>query len=254
MPTWLASQWVEATAPKVPMISGRVVNMLGGSLAGKPMVAMRSTGIGAVPAGLAGNVVAQHRGRVNPAGAKAMLVAVVGPSGAGKDTLMGLARAKLAGDARFVFVRRAITRPAGAGGEDHRALDAAAFAAERDAGGFALWWDAHGLSYGVPRAIEGDLAAGRVVVANLSRGVLAEAATRYRLRVLVITAPVAVLTARLAARGRESAADIAVRLAREMTLPAGLDVATVMNDATPEEGAARVLDALTRAAEDARRS
>jgi ribose 1,5-bisphosphokinase len=70
----------------------------------------------------------------------------------------------------------------------------------------------------------------------------------------VITAPVAVLAARLAARGRESAADIAARLAREMMLPAGLDVATVMNDATPEEGAARVLDALTRAAEDARRS
>jgi phosphonate metabolism protein PhnN/1,5-bisphosphokinase (PRPP-forming) len=198
--------------------------------------------------------VAQHRGRVNPAGAKAMLVAVVGPSGAGKDTLMGLARARLDGDARFRFVRRAITRPAAAGGEDHRALDAHAFAAERAAGGFALWWGAHGLHYGIPSDIEDDLAARRVVVANLSRGVLDEAAARYRLRVLVITAPPEVLAARLAARGREEAADIAARLAREATLPAGLDVATVMNDATPEAGAARVLEALSRAAEDARRS
>jgi phosphonate metabolism protein PhnN/1,5-bisphosphokinase (PRPP-forming) len=200
------------------------------------------------------DVVAQHRGRVNPAGAKAMLVAVVGPSGAGKDTLMGLARARLVGDARFVFAQRAITRPAEAGGEDHRALDAPGFAAERDAGGFALWWEAHGLSYGIPRAIEGDMAAGRVVVANLSRGVLAQADARYRLRVLVITAPVAVLATRLAARGREDAADIAARLAREAALPGGLDVTTVMNDATPEDGAARVVAALTRAAEDARRS
>lgn len=183
-----------------------------------------------------------------------MLVAVVGPSGAGKDTLMGLARARLAGDARFVFAQRAITRPAGAGGEDHRALDDAGFAAERAAGGFALWWEAHSLSYGIPRAIEHDLAERRVVVANLSRGVLAAAASRYRLRVLVITAPVAVLAARLAARGREDAADIAARLAREATLPAGLDVATVMNDAAPEEGAARVIAALSRAAEDALRS
>jgi phosphonate metabolism protein PhnN/1,5-bisphosphokinase (PRPP-forming) len=183
-----------------------------------------------------------------------MLVAVVGPSGAGKDTLMGLARARLAEDARFVFARRAITRPAQAGGEDHRALGEAAFAAEREAGGFALWWEAHGLSYGIPRGIEDDMADGRVVVANLSRGVLAEAAARYRLRVLLITAPVAVLAARLAARGREAAQDVASRLAREMTLPAGLDVATVMNDARAEDGAARVLEVLTRAAEDARRS
>ncbi|WP_244406941.1 phosphonate metabolism protein/1,5-bisphosphokinase (PRPP-forming) PhnN [Roseomonas fluvialis] len=182
-----------------------------------------------------------------------MLLAVVGPSGAGKDTLMGAARARLAGDARFVFVRRAITRPAGAGGEDHRALSAPEFAAERAAGGFALWWEAHGLSYGIPRSIEDQMAAGRVVVANLSRGVLAEAAARYPLRVLVITAPIAVLAARLAARGREDAADIAARLARESALPPGLDVVTVMNDATPEEGAARVVAQLTRAAEDARR-
>lgn len=183
-----------------------------------------------------------------------MLVAVVGPSGAGKDTLMGLARARLDGDARFRFVRRSITRPAEAGGEAHHAIDAAAFAAARAGGGFALWWEAHGLSYGIPRDIEADLAARRVVVANLSRGVLAEAAARYRLRVLNITAPAGVLAMRLAARGREAAKDIAARLAREASLPAGLDVAEVMNDATPEEGAARVLAALSRAAEDARRS
>lgn len=183
-----------------------------------------------------------------------MLVAVVGPSGAGKDTLMGLARARLDGDPRFRFVQRAITRPAEAGGEAHRALDAAAFAAEREAGAFALHWVAHGLAYGIPRDIEADLAARRVVVANLSRAVLAGAAARYRLRVLNITAPVAVLAARLAARGREAAADIAARLAREAPLPHGLDIATVMNDATPEDGAAQVLAALSRAAEDARRS
>lgn len=183
-----------------------------------------------------------------------MLVAVVGPSGAGKDTLMTLARAHLAGDDRFRFVRRAITRPAESGGEDHRALDIAAFAAERDAGAFALWWGAHGLFYGIPRGIEADLAARRVVIANLSRGVLAEAAARYRLRVLNVTAPPEMLAARLLARGRETAGDVAARLARESALPPGLDVATVTNDASPEDGAARVVAALSRAAEDARRS
>jgi ribose 1,5-bisphosphokinase len=91
-------------------------------------------------------------------------------------------------------------------------------------------------------------------VANLSRGVLAEAAARYPLRVLVITAPAAALAARLAARGRETAEDVAARLKREMTLAPGLDIVTVMNDGTPEHGAARVTAMLTRAAADARRS
>jgi ribose 1,5-bisphosphokinase len=176
-----------------------------------------------------------------------MLVAVVGPSGAGKDTLLAGARARLAGDARFRFVRRGITRPADPGGEDHDPLTQTAFARLRDAGGFALWWEAHGLLYGIPRDIEADLAAGRVVVANLSRAALPDAA-RYPLRVLEITAPAPLRAARLASRGREDAADIAARLAREAALPPGLDVATVMNDADVGTGVARVLEVLSRAA------
>ena len=180
-----------------------------------------------------------------------MLIAVVGPSGAGKDTLMAGARAALAHDVRFRFVRRAITRPAEAGSEDHEALSDADFAARRAVGSFALSWDAHGLHYGIPRDIEEDIAARRVVIANLSRAVLPEAGARYRLRVLNITAPMEVLAARLAARGRETAADIAARLAREVALPDGLDVERVMNDADVAEGVARVLAALNRAASDA---
>ena len=42
---------------------------------------------------------------------KGCFVAVVGPSGAGKDTIMDAARVALAGDTRFHFVRRIITRP-----------------------------------------------------------------------------------------------------------------------------------------------
>jgi phosphonate metabolism protein PhnN/1,5-bisphosphokinase (PRPP-forming) len=172
------------------------------------------------------------------------VVAVVGPSGAGKDTLMAGARAALAGEPRIRFVQRAITRPAEAGGEEHRALTEAAFAAERAAGGFALHWPAHGLLYGIPRDIEADLARGHVVVANLSRAVLAEAASRYPLLVLEITAPPALLAARLAARGREDAADVAARLAREAAVPAGLAVHRVLNDGTVAAGIARVVAAL----------
>ncbi len=177
-----------------------------------------------------------------------MLVAVVGPSGAGKDTLIAGARARLGPDPRFRFVRRGITRPASARGEDHEALDRDAFLRRRNAGGFSLWWEAHGLLYGIPRDIEADLAAGCCVVANLSRGVLAEANSRYPLLVLEITAPTAVLAARLAARGREDPDTIAARLAREAPLPASIRVCRVVNDGLPEAGAARMAAVLLDAA------
>jgi phosphonate metabolism protein PhnN/1,5-bisphosphokinase (PRPP-forming) len=183
-----------------------------------------------------------------------MLVLVVGPSGAGKDTLLAAARARLAGDTRFHFVYRVITRPADAGGEAHEATSETDFVAREAAGSFALSWRAHGLSYGIPAEIADDIARGRVVIANVSRGVIADAMRRFPVRVIEITAPTAILAARLAARGREGAADVMNRLARSVALPEGVEIVQVMNDAAPEDGVARFLAALNRAEEDARRS
>src|SRR5271165_3345282 len=116
-----------------------------------------------------------------------MLILVVGPSGAGKDTLLDRARATLEGDGRFRFVRRVITRPAEAGGEAHEAVTEAEFATRR----FALSWYAHGIYYGIPEDIEADLKVGRTVVASVSRGVIVEASSRYDVRVIEVTAPAA---------------------------------------------------------------
>ncbi len=173
-----------------------------------------------------------------------MLFLVVGPSGAGKDTLLGLAREALAGDPRVRFVRRVITRPAGVGDEGHESVDRMAFERRRDAGGFALWWAAHGLLYGIPIDIEDDLRRGRIVVASVSRAVLKWAVSAYSGRALEVSAPPEKLAERLLARGREGAEDIARRLAREVPLDPGLDVIRIVNDGTPEEGAARMVAAL----------
>jgi phosphonate metabolism protein PhnN/1,5-bisphosphokinase (PRPP-forming) len=183
-----------------------------------------------------------------PGKGKGVLVLVVGPSGAGKDTLLDGARAALAGDTRFRFVKRTITRPADAGGEAHEAVDRAEFARRRAAGGFALHWSAHGLDYGIPADIAADLAAGRVVVANVSRAVLDAARARFPARVVVVTAPVEMRAARLLARGREDAAAIAERLAREVAEPEGTDVTVVRNDARVAEGVARFVAVLKRIA------
>jgi ribose 1,5-bisphosphokinase len=173
-----------------------------------------------------------------------MLVLVVGPSGGGKDTLLEAARQVLADDRRYRFVRRVITRPADAGGEAHEAVTHAEFASRE----FALQWQAHGLRYGILADVVDDIGRGLAVVANVSRTVIADAALRFPARVIEVTAPVDVLAARLTSRGRESASDIAARLSRSVAVPDHVHVETVMNDASLEDGIARFLAALNRAA------
>ena len=178
------------------------------------------------------------------------LILVVGPSGAGKDSLIEGARAALAGHPRFVFARRIITRPSDPGSEDHATLSDAAFEQQRAAGAFFLWWDAHGLRYALPGAIADDLAAGRTVIANVSRAVIDAARARHpATTVVVVTAPPAVLARRLAARGREDAADVAARLARAADQPSGPGVVTIVNDSTLDSAVARFLEVLKAPAE-----
>ncbi len=172
-----------------------------------------------------------------------LLYAVVGPSGAGKDSLMMAAKA-IRPD--IVLVRRIITRPAEAGGEDFESVNEAEFARRKAAGDFALSWSAHGLQYAIPASIHHDIAAGHPVLFNASRAMLAQAAQDFPdLVVLYITAPVAVLTQRLVARGREHPEDIAARLLRNTgELPAGLSIVEIENAQSFEKALAQFLSAL----------
>lgn len=143
------------------------------------------------------------------------MVAVVGPSGAGKDSLLHIARTHFAGRPDVHFVRRVITRPADAGGEDHICVAQADFDMMRAQGAFAVDWDAHGLSYGIPASVQEKLALGHLVIANGSRSALPDWARAFpSLLVVNITASPDVLAERLLARGRESREDILQRLKR----------------------------------------
>ena len=142
------------------------------------------------------------------------LVVVVGPSGAGKDTLIDLARAACANDDRVVFARRVVTRES-SGFEDNEQVTPDAFRQALARGDFAVHWEAHGLCYALPGAIDDDLRAGRTVVANISRSVIGRLRAGYAdVVVVAVTAPPEVLAARLAARGRASDGPIAQRLQR----------------------------------------
>ena len=140
---------------------------------------------------------------------------VVGPSGAGKDSLIDGARQQL-DPAQFIFAKRTITRPADSGGEAHQACTQSEFDQLEQQGKFLITWQAHNLSYGLPSVLLDALATGQHVIANGSRAMVAELNARVpHLVVVEIGAPTEILAQRLAQRGRESAGDVAKRLARK---------------------------------------
>jgi ribose 1,5-bisphosphokinase len=172
------------------------------------------------------------------------LVAVVGPSGVGKDSLIaGLAAA----DPTLLVVRRAITRPA-SDSEPFEPVTEAEFLARRDSGGFVLHWEAHGLRYGIPAGTLEAVRAGRHAVVNLSRGALGEAARLFPSVVaLRVSAPPEVLARRLHGRGREDEAAVARRLARPAPPPPpGVRTVEIDNGGALRDAVSAALDALLR--------
>lgn len=170
------------------------------------------------------------------------LILVVGPSGAGKDTLLGLARSACAEDKNVVFPRRVVTRQASAA-EDNAQLSAEEFREALARGDFALHWEAHGHSYGLPRAIDDDLRAGRSVVVNVSRTVIDAARRVYaNVTVIVITAPPEMLVERLRMRARGSDGKVEQRLGR--TVDAATPDMTILNVGRPEDHARRLVRAI----------
>jgi ribose 1,5-bisphosphokinase len=154
------------------------------------------------------------------ANARGQLVCVLGPSGAGKDSVLAWLMAHWQQTPALHWARRTITRPADAGGELHEAMDLASFERLREAGGFAWCWAAHGLHYGVRHAELAGLAQGACVLVNGSRAHLPAATAQFPgMAVLHITASAATLTARLQARNRELPEDIQRRIERNQQLP-----------------------------------
>lgn len=166
-------------------------------------------------------------------------ICVVGPSGVGKDSVMA-ALAAICADIRLA--RRIITRDSDAGGEDFDGVTPAEFERRRAIGDFALCWQAHGLSYAIPRSVDQDLAHGHDVLANLSRTVLEQAARRFaRTEIICLTARQEVLANRLAQRGRETPQDITRRLERaDFGLPAHLAAHRIDNSGALAETVAEI--------------
>ncbi|MEP3045472.1 MAG: phosphonate metabolism protein/1,5-bisphosphokinase (PRPP-forming) PhnN [Roseibium sp.] len=174
------------------------------------------------------------------------MILVVGPSGAGKDTLMSALKDRLKDRADVDFARRAITREADPDAEDHDTLSHAEFEQLVADGTVALSWEAHGLGYVIPRHYDQAIRRGDTIIANGSRKVLKQAVDKYETAiVLLITAPVEVLAERLAARGRESKDEIERRLKRAGLEPENVpNLVRIENTGPVEDSVSAMIEAL----------
>jgi ribose 1,5-bisphosphokinase len=172
-------------------------------------------------------------------------VCVVGPSGAGKDTLIRLAREGL-GEG-FLFPRRLVTRLPSAS-EDHAILSEEEFERGIRNNLFALHWRAHGLGYAIDGAVLAAMAEGAVVTCNISRDVIAAAQQTFaRVKIVLVTATDAAIAGRLLARGREAPADIDARLVRNAEILARfVPDLTIVNAESQMEAAEELTNFLLR--------
>ncbi len=173
---------------------------------------------------------------------------VVGPSGAGKDSLLRYARERLDGERKLMFAHRYITRAADAGGENHVALSEAEFAARIECAAFAMHWHSHGHAYGIGVEIESWLEQGLDVAISGSREHLAQATLHYpEMTVIWIEAAQQTLRSRLAGRGREDCAAMESRLSRATRFTPREDAIVIRNDGTLEQAGERLLEVLAGA-------
>ena len=172
------------------------------------------------------------------------LVLVVGPSGAGKDTLLGLARAACADDRNIVFPRRVITRETSAS-EENEEVSIGTFQEALTLGEYAMHWEAHGHRYALSRAIDDEIRAGRTIVANVSRTVIAAMRRAYADVVVVsITAPPNVLAERIALRARSSDGKLESRLGRVVEDASAAPDVTIVNISSAEYHARQLVRAI----------
>lgn len=173
------------------------------------------------------------------------LIYVIGPSGAGKDSVLHRLREAWAGMPPAHWARRTITRPVQSGGEANESVDQPAFERLRQAGAFAMHWQANGHGYGIRRPELAPLASGHCVFVNGSRAHLPQLLAHWpETTVVQITAPADVLLARLRTRNRESVQAISDRLARSIEVELPENAIRIVNDGPLTEAVDMLLAAL----------
>lgn len=150
---------------------------------------------------------------------KSRLYYLVGPSGAGKDTLLNEIKQKQYSDHQPTVGHRYITRTPTINDENHIQLSTFDFNRRKDSGLFLFDWTSHGYQYAIGKEVKKWIKSGNNVIVNGSREYLKQAQDIYPPLIPIwITVSESVLRDRLIKRGRETAKEIELRLNRNSTL------------------------------------
>ena len=169
---------------------------------------------------------------------RGQLVLIVGPSGAGKDTLIAWLRERLGNRQDVMFVRRTVTRKADTTLEAHDTMSPADFRQAEEQGRFAVTWHAHGLRYALPAASLDHVRNGGTAIANGSRKAVGEIERAFGNILLIhLTVERDVLRRRLLDRGRESPEDIEKRIDRAVIATDSCPTGHVIDNSGPIEDA-----------------
>ena len=175
------------------------------------------------------------------------LIYVMGPSGAGKDSLLDWLKNKLPPESPIHFAKRTIDRPLQALGEQHESVDAASFARLCAEKSFAMHWLANGRQYGVRHGELEPLQREQWLLVNGSRAYLPEALRQFDgMNVLHISASADILRARLLARQRETPEVVEARVQRAVafSVPTSCRCVNVLNDTSLDDAGAVLMKAL----------
>jgi ribose 1,5-bisphosphokinase len=174
------------------------------------------------------------------------LIYVVGPSGAGKDSVLQALRERWQGAPVAHWARRTITRSVDAGGEQHESVSESVFENLLQSGRLAMSWQANGLHYGIRDTELAPLSLGHCVLVNGSRTYVGTVLRLWPEATLVhITASADLLLQRLKARQRESVQAISDRLARRVDEDLPARAIRIPNDG-PLESAVEMLHTALR--------
>lgn len=180
-------------------------------------------------------------------------IAVVGASGVGKDAILDLARPRLEAASRFYFPTRIVTRCNDESGQMHESVSNTEFVRRVRDDLFSLWWCTHETHYAIPDKVFDALRDNRIVIANISRRSVEEAARKFpEMEIVEIVAEPETCRKRLLIRGREDEAEIMVRQLREISngWAAGHRVHVISNNGTLAEAADVFLATILRISDD----
>ncbi len=171
------------------------------------------------------------------------IVLIVGPSGAGKDSLLQAGKQAFAHRQDILFIPRYVTRMPD-GNEQNYYVDQSAFLTLKQNGFFFIDWQAHGNLYGISLdpLLKKDKHA---VIISVSRTVVPNFEQVFDdVETIVVSAPDAVLRKRLEARGRESAPAMNTRLARMDLEVMATRLTCFNNDGPLEQMASKFVEVL----------